>query len=85
MQSEWQPIETAPRDRLIMLYGLLDPHPDDRFMYGGLDRPTRVTGYWDEIDEAWCPNGSTSNGPWFKPTHWAECIHPPQPKEQADG
>ena len=78
---EWQPIETAPRDRLILLFGLLDPHPDDRELYGSLDRPTRVAGSWCELDEAWCPMGATWTGPWFKPSYWMPL--PPPPKEQA--
>lgn len=75
--SDWQPIETAPKDDLILLYGLLDPHPNERQLYSGLDRPTRVTAYWDSIDEAWSPMGGTWTGPWFKPTHWMPLPSPP--------
>lgn len=75
--SEWLPIETAPKDALILGWGLLDPHPDSRELYGNLDKPRRAAIYWDEIDEAWCPAGSTWVGPWFKPTHWQPLPPPP--------
>lgn len=54
----------------IILVGLLDPHPTERDLHAGLDKTRRVTGYWDSIDDAWCPVGSTWEGPWFIPTHW---------------
>lgn len=75
---EWQDIETAPKDAVILLYGLLEPHPDDVDLYANLDSPKRVAGYWDEIDGAWCPVGSTFEGPWFNPTHWQPLPAPPQ-------
>ena len=78
---EWRPIETAPRDAVIMLFGLLDPHPSDREAHAQLDRPKRFTGYWDEVDEAWCPVGSTWTGPWIIPTHWLPL--PPAPGAEA--
>ncbi|HAC01577.1 MAG TPA: hypothetical protein DCF67_08925 [Brevundimonas sp.] len=78
---EWRPIETAPRDAVIMLFGLLDPHPSDREAHAQLDRPKRFTGYWDEVDEAWCPVGSTWEGPWIIPTHWLPL--PPAPGAEA--
>lgn len=78
VENGWLPIETAPKDGLILLYGLLEPHPDAAQLYGNLDRPTRVTGYWDEIDGAWCPMGSTWEGPWFHPTHWQHLPTPPE-------
>lgn len=77
-EQEWQPIETAPRDELILLYGKLEPHPDNRQLYGRLELPTIVTAYWCEIDEAWCPMGSTWVGPWFSPTHWRPLPTPPE-------
>lgn len=66
----WQDISTAPKDEVILLYGLLDPHPTERHLHTRLDEPKRFTGYWDEIDDAWCPVGSTWEGPWIEPTHW---------------
>lgn len=78
--GEWMDIETAPKDELILLYGYLEPHPDSREMYANLHRPKRAVGYWCEIDEAWCPVGSTWVGPWFKPSHW-QALPPPPPEK----
>lgn len=74
----WQPIETAPKDSLILLWGLLQPHGDDAHLYAQLDAPRRVAGYWCEIDEAWAVAGSTWLGPWFDPTHWQPLPEPPE-------
>lgn len=76
--DEWRPIETASKDAVLLLYGLLEPHPDERHLYADLGRPCRCAGFWDEIDEAWCPVGSTWEGPWFKPTHWMPLPEPPR-------
>lgn len=73
----WQPIETADKARPLMLYGKLRPHPDYEQLYSNLDKNTRCVGFWDEIDEAWCPVGSTWTGPWFEPTHWQPLPEPP--------
>jgi hypothetical protein len=75
--SEWQPIETAPKDCVSLLYGDLDPHPSDRHLHPRVLGPMRVTGYWDSIDDAWSIVGSTWTGPWFKPTHWMPLPDPP--------
>ena len=77
MTSQWQPIETAPKDAVVLLFGLLVPHADDRHLHSALDQPKRFTGYWDEIDDAWCPVGSTWTGPWIEPTHWMPLPGPP--------
>lgn len=66
----WQDISTAPKDEVILLYGLLDPHPTERHLHARLEEPKRFTGYWDDVDDAWCPVGSTWEGPWIEPTHW---------------
>lgn len=80
----WLDIATAPKDRPVLLYGHLEPHPDRRGLYGHLERPTMTAGYWCELDEAWAPAGSTWEGPWFKPTHWMPLpgapLHGPEPR-----
>ena len=72
---EWQPIETAPKNEVILLYGEIDPHPDDEQLHSKGAR--RVAGYWDQIDEAWSSTTSTWAGPWIKPTHWMPLPPPP--------
>ena len=65
MANEWQPIESAPRDAHILLYGPMEPH--DQL---GSRGPMIFSGYWDVIDSAWCSTGSTWTGPFYTPTHW---------------
>ena len=74
----WQPIETAPKDALLLLWGHLEPHPESVYLYAHLDRPTRATGHWCESDEAWTLVGSTWFGPWFKPILWQPLPEPPE-------
>jgi len=74
---DWKPISTAPKDQLLLLWGHLDPHPESAYLHAQLDRPTRATGYWCDIDRAWALMGSTWLGPWFKPTLWQPLPPPP--------
>jgi hypothetical protein len=64
----WQPIETAPKNRAILLYGIMEPGES------GLEYkvPHVFSGYWDPLDEAWCSHGSTWLGPFYTTTHWQE-------------
>ena len=80
----WQPIETAPKCKPILLYGKLRPHPDDQELYAHWDMLCRAVGFWDDIDEDWCPVGSTWKGPWLEPTHWMP-LPPPPTKADSDG
>ena len=59
-KNDWQPIETAPDDRLILL-GLF-PHP------GFIEMPRKVGGWWDD---KW----NIFGGSWT-PTHWVELPEP---------
>ena len=79
----WQGIEGAPRDDVVLLYGKLRPHPDNEYLYADLDMICRCAGYWDQIDEAWCPVGSTWQGPWLEPTHWMPLPPAPTPEPRA--
>lgn len=81
--TEWRDIATAPKDDVILLFGLLDPHPSDRDAHAQLDKPKRFTGYWDDIDDAWCPVGSTWTGPWIIPTHWLPLPSAPNQAKEA--
>lgn len=83
--TEWQDISTAPKDDLVLLYGKLRPHPDNVQLYGDWDMRCRCVACWDDIDEDWCPVGSTWEGPWFEPTHWMPLPPPPATKADSDG
>lgn len=83
--TEWQDISTAPKDDVVLLYGKLRPHPDNVQLYGNLDMRCRCVGSWDDIDEDWCPVGSTWVGPWFEPTHWMPLPPPPATNSDGDG
>jgi hypothetical protein len=76
----WQPIATAPKEvgRIYLLFGTIDPHPDTRHLHAGLETPRAMTGYWDDVDHAWCPIGATWLGPWVKPTHWMPLPSAPE-------
>lgn len=77
-QTDWQPISSAPKDQTILLYGKLRPHPDKAHLYPDWDMMCRCAGYWDDIDDDWCPVGSTWEGPWIEPTKWQPLPPPPQ-------
>lgn len=63
--SEWQPIESAPHDRTIML-----GYDYEGFLFAC------SSGYWTEHNGGgWvrlCP---------FQPTHWMPLPNPPEPGE----
>lgn len=72
--SEWQDISTAPKDcSNIVLFGTVTS--TDQLTFG--DKPGVYTGYWDDIDEAWCMSASTFSGPFVTPTHWQPLPEPP--------
>jgi hypothetical protein len=73
--SDWQTIDSAPKDRGILLYGT-QAYPMPELNLKG---PLVFSGYWDSIDEAWCASGSTWAGPFFDCTHWMEQPKPPVP------
>ena len=74
----WQPIETAPKDQPLLLFGLLEVLESDRQLHANLDVPRRAAGYWDEIDGAWSVQGGTWEGPWIAATHWMPLPAPPE-------
>jgi len=68
--AAWQPIETAPQDDVLLLYGTLrQPGLTGEHPRGAI----RAVGYWDEIDQAWALSDTTWDGPFFNPTHWMPC------------
>ena len=70
----WQPIETAPKDQSVLLYG----KSDDTFTSEvSFPHPVVFSGYWCSLDGAWCTTGSSWVGPFMKPTHWQPLPEPP--------
>lgn len=59
---EWQPIETAPKYKDILLIGS-----------GG----TQVVGYWDDDDGWVCDYRGKGNFNYVDATHWMPLPNPP--------
>ena len=74
--SEWQPIDTAPKDQVILLYGRIDPSTE--FEKLTWEKPAVFSGYWCWMDDAWCPSGGTWAGPFMEVTHWMPLPQPPE-------
>jgi hypothetical protein len=77
MSGEWKPIETAPKDRNV----ILGSQRQDMF---GMPYDRVAFGFWmaDMLVPSlgtWCILG----GKW-KPTHWLDIKLPPVPKERND-
>ena len=73
--TSWQDIGTCPRNDRVLLFAEQVPsgNTDEPRWFG----PMVLSGYYDPIDEAWCSEGSTWTGPFFKPTHWMPLPSPP--------
>jgi hypothetical protein len=83
LAAMWKPISEAPKDGTrILMQGNRDPIPSQRELYHGLDIPTTVTGYWDQVDYAWAVVGSTWTGPFFKPSAWQPLPSPPSTSKE---
>jgi hypothetical protein len=65
------PIETAPKDRWIVLFG---GKPDMIWHDGDAELPPAVVARWDDEREYWrfCSYDSGLYGEWENPTMWAE-------------
>jgi hypothetical protein len=68
--SDWQPIESAPKDGTTILLGHASFKPE--------------AAWWEYCSwfEGWCSGGFRSDmyGPGFDPTHWMPL--PPPPKSE---
>lgn len=77
--TEWQPIETAPRDYKQTI--VWQPKAFDTFEAGqrmATSPPGPYNAHWDEVDQAWCLSGGTWTGPFLEPTHWMPLPEPPK-------
>lgn len=78
MAPDWFPIESAPRDEVILLFGPIGHGRSPEHPRG----PIRAVGYWDVIDGAWAYTNTTWCGPFADPTHWMPLPLPPQSTEE---
>lgn len=74
--NKWKQIETAPKDKLILLYrpdawdwGKVAPGAFNRDEYAKKPKP-----YW----EIWLKVGTVSQAREWKPTHWMELPDAPK-------
>ena len=70
----WQPIDTAPKDRCVLLYGVTCPGE----VMVQFRKPKVFSGYWSRLDESWTTDGSHWDGPFVDPTHWMPLPDPPK-------
>lgn len=77
-RSSWIKTEdqAPPKDKLILLFGELT-HTKGFNVNG----PVVTSGYWDEIDQAFCTTASNFTGPFVIVTHWQHLPNPPQESE----
>lgn len=68
----WQPIETAPRDKTILVFGQPTDVEGVRF-----SMPFVCTAYWDDIDSSFCLTGASWLGPFIRPKFWMPLPKPP--------
>jgi len=68
--SEWQPIETAPKDGTPILLGIAGPHYWPR------------SAWWCLDEERWVVHKGGRFSAWFDipPTHWMPLPSPPDAK-----
>lgn len=70
----WQSMKSAPKDKHILLYGIVTGG-DDSVKF--TDKPMMLTGYYDMIDDAWCSTTASWNGPFIKAIAWMELPESP--------
>lgn len=74
--SDWQPIETAPKDETVVLLFIPD-------FGGGDDNPCMITGFHDGYDgphrigAGWTSNDMARVATGGSPTHWMPLPQPP--------
>jgi hypothetical protein len=79
-QGAWRPVDRdTPRNKRLLLFGTMRPYDGLRVI-----GPEVFSGYWDEIDQGWCGNGSTWEGPFYDVTHWMPLPAPPHSARVTD-
>jgi len=74
---QWKPIETAPKDHPILLYGgQPDHHHDDNHDHVN-SQPKHVVGWWGHDTWRYTSYDSGFYGDWIDPTHWMPLPAPP--------
>ena len=80
--TQWQPVETAPKDRVILIYG----KPSNLILDGNFltvfHRAAIFTAEWDDIDASFVLSGGSWLGPFVNPTHWMPLPDPPKEPEK---
>lgn len=74
---EWMPIETAPKDKDVWVYGLATPWAGSSpFSWQG-------QAGWNEEDASWWTTSHDDTGEVLivRPTHWMPLPPPPEIKE----
>jgi hypothetical protein len=75
--SEWQPIETAPRDgKEVFIWGSAEISPHSRPHIGSEDVER---AYWDSQLDTWVVSSAQVDGLYVPaPTHWQPLPEPPK-------
>jgi Protein of unknown function (DUF551) len=71
--SEWQPIETAPTMRTILLFAATDIGDD-----GSVKNWRMETGFWSMGHAGWKWGGYELRPYSVQPTHWMPLPEPPK-------
>jgi hypothetical protein len=70
--SEWQPIETVPSMRNVLMWAATDIGDD-----GTIKNWKMATGWWSDGHGTWVWDGHPIKSYNVKPTHWMELPEPP--------
>jgi len=77
-ESEWQPIETAPKSKTILLFAVTDVADDGSIRNWMMATGWYHTGYEDDPKVTpWCWDGHQVPKYGVQPTHWMSLPKPP--------
>ena len=78
--SEWQPIETAPKDGSVVLIADAEHVNEAHYVFevGEFLVSNYPDPYWEKYDHSyWDRHNDDSD--WYEPTHWMPLPPPPNP------